>query len=267
MILKNTLVNVKKNLLSIYKIIALIFLLWIFHPFDEADTFNKYLGKEYETDGTLKLRFNRLLAKNETVMKLEQAGLKEKKISDYKKNKVIKNNGEDISSYAHLKKGTSNPLDVYKKGFKNRYARKKGFAKLECYCENKLFNRIDELYKLADSMKKEKSSFKKALTKKYRLHIRFIILIFILGAITTISDTILDKCGVKPSDIPNYEEMKHFIQTIGDILVYVFPTILLLLTIYISIKYLQYESIKAGRGKMNKKEYFKYCKEVFNLKK
>ncbi|KMZ76845.1 hypothetical protein PVIIG_06482 [Plasmodium vivax India VII] len=231
------------------------------------DTSNKYLGKENEPDSILKLRFNRLLAKNETLKKLEQAGLKEKKISDYKKNKIIKNNGDDISSYANLIKVTSNPLDVYKTGYKKRYARKRGFAKLECYCENKLFNRIDELYKLADSMKKEKSSFKKALTKKYSVHIRFIILIFILGALTTISDTVLEKCGVKPSDVSSNEGVLHLIKTIGDILVYVFPTILLLLTIYISIKYLQYESIKAGRGKMNKKEYFKYCKEVFNLNK
>ncbi|CAG9480905.1 unnamed protein product [Plasmodium vivax] len=267
MILKNTLVNVKKNLLIIYKIIALIFLLWIFPPFDEADTFNKYLCKEYETDCALKLRFNRLLTKHETLKKLEQAGLKEKKISDYRKNKVSKDNGDDTSTYMHLKKGTSNPLDVYKMGFKNRYARKRGFAKLECYCENKLFNRIDELYKLADSMKNDKRPFRKALIKKYRIHVYFTIFTYILGALICISDLILAKRGEGTEDVIYTSGIKYLIQTIGDILVYVFPTILLLLTIYISIKYLQYESIKAGRGKMNKKEYFKYCKEVFNLNK
>ncbi|CAI7717591.1 hypothetical protein PVPAM_010010000 [Plasmodium vivax] len=35
--------------------------------------------------------------------------------------------------------------------------------------------------------------------------------------------------------------------------------------IYTLVKVVKYERLKAGKGKMNRNEYFKYCKEVFNL--
>ncbi|SCA83680.1 Plasmodium exported protein, unknown function, partial [Plasmodium vivax] len=225
----------------------------------------KDLEKKFKHDRSSNIIFNRSLAKHEYKEELDDLKLEENLV-DYERPSNIKNEEHVTSTYAHLKKRRPINMLSYKKDYQRRYYKKKGLAKLDCYCENKLFRRIDELYKLADSMKNDKRPFRKALIKKYRVHICFTMFFYILGALICISDCIIKNHG-KGINGAIYKQIKHFIQTIGDIFVYVFPTILLLLTIYISIKYLQYESIKAGRGKMNKKDYFKYCKEVFNLKK
>ncbi|KMZ91868.1 hypothetical protein PVMG_04427, partial [Plasmodium vivax Mauritania I] len=50
-------------------------------------------------------------------------------------------------------------------------------------------------------------------------------------------------------------------------MVFFFTLCIIALTviIYTLVKVVKYERLKAGKGKMNRNEYFKYCKEVFNL--
>ncbi|KMZ96376.1 hypothetical protein PVNG_06153, partial [Plasmodium vivax North Korean] len=112
------------------------------------------------------------LAKNEYKEELDDLNLGENLV-DYETPLNINNEEDVTSTYEYLKKRKPINLYSYKKGYKHRYSKKKGLAKLDCYCENKLFRRIDELYKLADSMKNDKRPFRKALIEKYRIHIYF----------------------------------------------------------------------------------------------
>ncbi|KMZ87861.1 hypothetical protein PVBG_05798 [Plasmodium vivax Brazil I] len=221
---------------------------------------------KFKHDRTSNKSFNRLLTIQEYKEELDDLNLGGNLV-DYKTSPNMNNEEDATSTYGYLKRRKPINLLSYKKDYEHRYYRKKGLAKLDCYCENKLFQRIDELYNLVDTRKKDKSSFSKALIKKYRMHICFTIFIYALGALIFISDIILYILGNKTNGSISSEVIKQLIKTVGDMLVYVFPTILSLVIIYISIKLLQYESLKAGRGKMNIKEYFKYCKEVFSLKK
>ncbi|CAG9483822.1 unnamed protein product [Plasmodium vivax] len=257
-------INDSLKLAVLLKLFTVMFLIW--NPKNDLCRLDKDLEMKFKHDRTSNTNFNRLLAKHEYNEELDDLNLGGNLV-DYE-TPPNTNNEEDVTStYEYLKKISPISLFSYKKGYKHRYTKKNKLAKLECYCENKLFQRIDELYNLVDTRKKDKSSFSKALIKKYRMHICFTIFIYALGALTTISGRVLQKCGVEPSHVSFNEGVLHLIKTVGDMLVYVFPTILSLVIIYISIKLLQYESLKAGRGKMNIKEYFKYCKEVFSLKK
>ncbi|CAI7719059.1 Protein of unknown function, putative [Plasmodium vivax] len=252
------------KLVVFLKIFTFMFLIW--NPKNNLCFLGKDLETKFKHDRLSNTSFNRLLTKHEYKEELDGLNLGGN-LLDYEKPPNIKNEEHVISTYSYLKKRKPINLFSYKEDYKSRYSKKKGLEKLDCYCENKLFQRIDELYKLADIMKKDKSSFRKALIKKYRMHICFTIFFFIFPALFSISNIILNKCrGITSFRFRN-EAANYLKTTIYIILVYVIPIILSLVIIYISIKYLKYESLKAGRGKMNIKEYFKYCKEVFNLKK
>ncbi|KMZ87793.1 hypothetical protein PVBG_05045 [Plasmodium vivax Brazil I] len=252
------------KLVVLLKFFTFMFLIW--NPKNDSGLLSIGLETKLKCDRSSNASFNRLLTKYEYKEVLDDLKLGENLVN-YETPPNIKNEEDVISPYEYIKKIRPINFFSYKKDYKHRYSKKKRLAKLECYCENKLFQRIDELYEIADSMKKNKSSFKKALFKKYRKHIYITIFFYILGELICILDTILNKCKEIPKTKINDEVAKELIKTIGSILVYVFPTVLLFVIIYISIKFLQYESLKAGRGKMKIKDYFKYCKEVFNLKK
>ncbi|VVA00132.1 Plasmodium exported protein, unknown function, partial [Plasmodium vivax] len=122
----------------IFKIVSLVFLMWKCYPYDYKCDFDVTLEKISKPDNIIDIRFKRSLAKHEFRNKLEQSGLREE-LKDYR-NFKLKKNSEDISAYGGLKRRSSNKLDTYKKGYKDRYGKKKGLAKWDCYYENKIFN-------------------------------------------------------------------------------------------------------------------------------
>ncbi|CAI7723890.1 Protein of unknown function, putative [Plasmodium vivax] len=252
------------KLVVLLKFFTFMFLIW--NPKNDSCLLSKDLETKFKHDRSSSTSFNRLLTKQKYREELDDLNLGGNLV-DYETPPNIENEEEVITTYEYLKKMRPINLFSYKKGYKDSYSKKKGLAKLECYCENKLFQRIDELYELADSMKKYKSSFRKALIKKYRKHIFFTIFFYIFAVLICIKKVLINKYNVIPRINFHDEVVNHLMTIIGGILVYVVPTILSLVIIYISIKSLQYESLKAGRGKMNIKDYFKYCKDVFHFKK
>ncbi|KMZ91869.1 hypothetical protein PVMG_04428 [Plasmodium vivax Mauritania I] len=112
---------------------------------------------KFKQGRTLNICFNRLLAKHELKNNLYKTNVGQN-YEDYGMNKNIKNGAEKKSTYSQVKGDKLNKLDAYKKGYKHRHSKKKGLAKFECYCEKKIFDKIDYIYELSRTMKNAKKT-------------------------------------------------------------------------------------------------------------
>ncbi|KMZ89636.1 hypothetical protein PVMG_05921, partial [Plasmodium vivax Mauritania I] len=136
----------------------------------------------YKNERTRSINFKRILSKHEIKRELKQPGTTGS-LSHTLRNRNVKGDVEDVSTFRDLKRVVSNDFDKYKKSYKSRYSKKKGLAKLDCYCENKVFNKLEYLSEIAKGMKNNESSFTKKLFKKYGIRIILFFLPFILGTI------------------------------------------------------------------------------------
>ncbi|SCA81783.1 Plasmodium exported protein, unknown function, partial [Plasmodium vivax] len=228
----------------------------------------------------------RLLAKHEVQKDAYQTGVK-KQYSGKGMHNQAKNYLEGIGPYSHLKKSGLSDLDAYKKSYRNRYSKKNVLAKLECYCEKKVFDKIDYTYNLAEKMKSEEKSYKKKIYHKYGYGLIIFSLVPVLGLIIPLlfnkSFPIIDRCFPsckksthmekqsatsvhKNKDYPMAEisdENWYIITTVNDVFLYLSLITVLFVVIYILIKVIKYERLKAGKGKIKGKEYYRFCKNFF----
>ncbi|SCO66143.1 Protein of unknown function, putative, partial [Plasmodium vivax] len=184
-----------------------------------------------------------------------------------------------ISSYGRLNSVRLNHLDNYMKGYNKRYSKKSGFAKLDCYCEKKIFDKIDYINKLAEKMQNNKKSYKKQIFNKFVFKFILFALLPLLGLIFPIlfggkdkDDTIIKWCK-KSHDtgkICKFYPVVHGTQEAYDavtymnyVIFYLLLTTVIFVIIYAFIKLIKYEKLKAGKGKMKAKEYYRFCKEFF----
>ncbi|KMZ96020.1 hypothetical protein PVNG_06443 [Plasmodium vivax North Korean] len=128
------------------------------------------------------MSFNRLLAKHAVQKELKYQQLRETN-SDNVMNNKNKNVSDNISSYSELKKVALHDFDEYKKGYRRRYSKKKGLAKLDCYCEKKFFDNFDYIYEISVKRKNDKKTFLKKILSKYRNLIIILSLLPIPGSI------------------------------------------------------------------------------------
>ncbi|KMZ76562.1 hypothetical protein PVIIG_06339 [Plasmodium vivax India VII] len=204
--------------------------------------------------------FNRLLAKHEYKEELDDLNLGGNLVDNEVPPNI--NNEEDVTStYKYLKKRRPINLFLYKKGYKDRYSKKKGLVKLDCYYEKKIFDKLDGIFLLAKNMKDDKKGFKKKMRKRYDLPIGLsVIYVFAVGIIM-----LLEECGVKCLYFIT-KELKPLFYVVYSILLCILPITIFLVLSYITIKIIKYERLKAGKGKMNLKEYCSFCKDLINNK-
>ncbi|KNA01711.1 hypothetical protein PVNG_04737 [Plasmodium vivax North Korean] len=237
--------------------------------------------KKFPCDNALEIKFKivnplnkgfyRLLAKHELKNDLYKTQVRQN-YADYGMNKNKKKDTGNKSTYSHVKKSGLNELDAYRKGYKQRYSKKKGLAKLDCYCEKKVFDKFDYINNLSVKINNSKISFIKKLFNKYV--IRFIILSLIpfLGLIIPTlfggdkeENTIIPLCprtctkhdGTtgnaeherKYTWSPFSKDEWNFISYLNIILSYLFVIMIILLIIYTHVKFIKYEKIKSGKKK------------------
>ncbi|KMZ76853.1 hypothetical protein PVIIG_05679 [Plasmodium vivax India VII] len=285
--LKNYSMKGKMKFNFLFNIFMFIFLTWICHMNNDACTTNGSLEIKYKIDRNLNISLNRLLAKHDIQRELKQARLKEK-ISDHRNYHKMKDNLEVTPTYRNLKRKDISDLDNYKKCYKNRYSKKKGLAKLDCYYEKKVFDKIDEIYELSRKMNNDKKGFKKKIYNKFGYRYIFFSLFPILGIIFYI---VFDKNGPFNkyclSDCPsNHGETSaanakeaHIkkeitmveidstvwktIEVLHGLIFNIFAAIFIFWIIYTLIKIIKYERLKYGKAKMSVKEYCRFCKDLF----
>ncbi|SCA82080.1 Plasmodium exported protein, unknown function, partial [Plasmodium vivax] len=242
---------------------------------------SKNLEMQYEHEGLLNKCNNRLLAKHETQKDLKYPSLRDK-LSDDVNNMNLKNRMNNIPIHDQLSNKNLNDLDAYKKGYKNRYSKKKGLAKLDCYYERKLFNKIDKIYELSRSMQNDKKAFKKKIYNKfgYRLILFAISPIFgiIFPALFFENGPFSNWCASDCSSTAAGDNhgtggsfhKTQFTKAQWDFFFYFnmlfFITlciIILTVIIYTLLKVVKYESLKAGKWKNKGKNYYRFCKNIF----
>ncbi|KMZ76823.1 hypothetical protein PVIIG_05699 [Plasmodium vivax India VII] len=280
--------NFKENIKFPFflKTFTFILLICVYYLQNDMLIPGQSIQKRHNSDENFYVTFNRLLAKNEL-----QRQLYHDRTNDYTRydigNKRSKNNTYTQSTYAHIKKRDFDILDTYKKNYKSRYSKKKGLAKLDCYFEKKLFDQIDYINGLAEKWQKDKNSFKKKILKKYGIYFLLFALVPMLGFIypsllwgDTAKDRIFKWCGWygkyhKLDQLPcSKGGLYHYSSDIiyglyyfNIVLFHLFNIISFSFIIYTFLKVIKYEKMKEGKGKMNKKEYIDFCKDVFNMKK
>ncbi|KMZ96468.1 hypothetical protein PVNG_06188 [Plasmodium vivax North Korean] len=137
---------------------------------------------KFKLGRNLSIRFNRILAKYELKNDLHKTHVRQN-YSDYGMNKNIKNGAEKKSTYSQVKGEKLNELDAYKQGYKCRYSKKKGLAKLDCYCEKKVFDKIEYINDMSTKLQNKKKSFSKGILTKYNILFILFSLLPLLGLI------------------------------------------------------------------------------------
>ncbi|SCA82108.1 Protein of unknown function, putative, partial [Plasmodium vivax] len=208
---------------------------------------------------TINMRHFRLLAmKNGIPKELEYASCGN--AFSYDKYKKLKMKKEDLSTYKRLKREGLNDLEIYKKSFQCKYNKKNGLAKLDCYCEKKIFDKLDVIRLLAKNMKDDKKCFKK-VCKRYGLPFALsFIFAFTLGIII-----VLDGCGIKCL-LSAANEADSYFYVGYSILLIILPIIIFLVISYITIKIKKYYRLVEGKveGKTIAKYITCYYDDTFN---
>ncbi|KMZ96393.1 hypothetical protein PVNG_06304 [Plasmodium vivax North Korean] len=255
------------------KFFTYIYLIW--NPNNDMCNFGKSLGMKYEQYRASNVRFIRLLAKQELKKKLDRKRLRDE-LTDFRNGIKEKNYSDDISAYSDLKKRGLNNLDLYKKVYSHRYAKKNVFGKLDCYCEKKLFDKIDYINELAEKKWNNKKSFIKKILQKYFIPLFLFSLLPLLGSIFIILFDGKDKAIIKVctkihsnGECDTQEAMFHVNDTfkafekINYILFYyIVPSIVILVILYILLELIKYERLKSGKDKMSVKQYCRLCKSI-----
>ncbi|SCA81730.1 Protein of unknown function, putative, partial [Plasmodium vivax] len=242
---------------------------------------SKYLEYRSVRDISLDMGTHRLLAKHEYQNELTTRVLQNKLSFNRDNYKLEKGNGNN-NTFQRLKLGRSNNVDNYLKSYKNRYSKKKGLSKLDCYCEKKVLDKIHGLYGVRDKLRNEKKSFKNFFLKKYGICLILFALIPALGFIYPILFGAGDWWkGVLPicSDTGhtdhaksaacnkihkyNWETPLGYIKPAVLVFTWTMIIIVLLFVFYTLIKIVKYERLKSGKDKMSLKEYCRFSKDVF----
>ncbi|KMZ89382.1 hypothetical protein PVBG_05978 [Plasmodium vivax Brazil I] len=244
--------------INIFKIYTFILLSWIYKYYRYEYTFGKTLEKGNELLLLSDIRTLRSLAKYELRNELKNRAYED---DNHKYKKEKKNTG----IYAKLKEHNSYNFEDYKKKMNSRLNKKKGLNKLDCYCENKIFNSMDKFDKLVENMNSNKGIIKNILFKKFGLRIIFTFLFATSGIIFIVLDNTEDSANNNKSLLLILGENDDIIHMISA-LFFIIGIIFFLVCIYFLIKTIKYEGIKRGTIKMKPKEYFYLFKESFSKK-
>ncbi|VUZ98033.1 Plasmodium exported protein, unknown function [Plasmodium vivax] len=280
-IIKN--IHIKENIrFGVFlNIFMIIFSMWIYFPHDDF-TLGRTKKNVNNKGSSLNICIKRYLVEYEGEAKIGKTVLY-KNSPYYFENKVTRNYDDNVSIYGNIKNSDSKKLKLYKNAYKHRYAKKKGLSKLDCYYENKIFKKIDNIYNLADKMGNDKKGFKKKILKKYGIGFIILTLIPALGLIYYILFGLdkdlrgaIELCrdtghytgethqnnGCAALDTKLWKSTLINIEISNFIFIFITITIILLFFIYILTKVIKYEKLKAGKGKNCLKEYYNFCKDL-----
>ncbi|VVA00101.1 Plasmodium exported protein, unknown function [Plasmodium vivax] len=174
------------------------------------------LEKLYDIERRSNIRFLRSLAKIVPKKEFDRSR-KGAKLLERDPYSNVKCTSDDLSKYAHLKKKGLNDLDLYRKNYKQRYSKKNVLGKMDCYCEQKIFEKYDRIYELAEKLKNDIKSFNKKILKKYGVRIIILGLLPFLGFVFNIlfaggrNNALINLCNkTKHVTEPNHDDCKAF---------------------------------------------------------
>ncbi|SCA83489.1 Plasmodium exported protein, unknown function [Plasmodium vivax] len=286
MMSKNCYIKSKIIFFALTQIIAFIFIIWIYEPFNVMDNFGMSKKSIYKHNKIEHIKFYRSLSKQEFKREYYHPRLSDT-ITMEGNIKQHKFKTGNISPYENLNKSVSSNLDLYKKRYKKSYSKKKGLLKLEGYLEKKVFDKFDYIGELAERLQNNKKSCRRKIISKYGIPLIFFAFFPALGLIFPIifgtsdgKNGVIDFCNHEASASQHNDSSpscnrtmlgidKSLVDNIGCALkVFSFTMIIIVLffVIYTIMKFIKYESIKEGKDKMSLKEYCTFCKKLLRDK-
>ncbi|CAI7721815.1 Plasmodium exported protein, unknown function [Plasmodium vivax] len=263
---------------KIIKIFMFILLTWVYKHYTDEDVFGRTWDKEWKHDKCLFFICKRLLSKHEKVYELKdplQPSKIRNKANDYK----LMNDKIYNPIYDRMKRETTNNLEVYKKKYEKRYKKKNRLAKLDCYCEKKIFDIIGKVETLAENMHNNRKSLKGIIYKRLCFPLFLISLLPFCGFMFPLFfDTIFGGVNCYSECTQHDSQGSHrgkFYKTkiskaqwneiviLNKVIIFLLIIIVIIVLIYILIKVIKYERLKSGKCKMNIKEYCNFCKDIF----
>ncbi|VUZ99603.1 Plasmodium exported protein, unknown function [Plasmodium vivax] len=267
--------NITENMKFIFilKFFTLSLLTWICYLKSDKLIFGRHLENEYKLQGISEESINRILAKYEI-----QEELKYPRTSSNLSNNTMNKNAQNVlvgrSTCGLIGKKEVNDLDEYMKGCKRRYSKKNVLGKLDCYCEKKLFDKMDDIYNIVSKLQNDKKKLKKKLYNIYGTRFIIIALVPLLGLIIPFLfskySPLKDYCDMdctksehkitSSNNVHNDSKYPRFlisenalktIYTVNNVFLGVIYFGVLLLFLYVLIKYIKYEKLRVGkvRGK------------------
>ncbi|GAW84370.1 Plasmodium exported protein, unknown function [Plasmodium gonderi] len=188
--------------------------------------------------------------------------MREKELAKEKKLEIKKKREKDMLKYKEiLKKDGIKDLDTYMKYYKQRYYSKRGIGKFDSYCEKYIFDKIDKIDKIARNANGENTILKKEMCKKYILYGILLCLFELTGMIFAVFDRIMGNSKTGHSILRVMELPDPVLNTYSTFFISLSFAILVSI-IYIMIKVVKHDRLKARKHNMNLKEYCTFCKEV-----
>ncbi|KMZ95122.1 hypothetical protein PVMG_05951 [Plasmodium vivax Mauritania I] len=211
-------------------------------------------------NASLDIRTHRSLSMNEKKNELRNANFQNKTRADGGNYKLlnIRNNN---NTYEQLKQERTHNMESYLKSYKNRYAKKVGLKKLDCYYEKKFFKSLDKIEKLAKQNNFSNSRIKKMLYTKYGLPLFLLSLVPLIALalpvyVVKVHKKGLDKCeftfDAKKQNTVTGVDHKNCVPKLVDnyslkyIYLIISIIIIVSLIIYTYIKVQKYKRIKDG---------------------
>ncbi|KMZ93245.1 hypothetical protein PVMG_06145 [Plasmodium vivax Mauritania I] len=264
--LSSKILGKKVNFAVLMKKLTFVFLTWTCFSYIDMGTFSKSLENKYEHDKILNISFYRLLARHEQHRELRDTGFKDK-LPDRSLHKNKRNVSDHIPTYSEVRSKASNNFDLYMKNYKERYMKKKGLSKLDCYYENKLFCKFCHIRDIAEIMQNDKKRWKNFFLKKYGIGLILFSLIPALGFIDYIlfgvddwGEGIIKLCNVSGHDSStascpklhkdNWETPLKYICFFNMLFTVTMMIIVLSFVIYTWLKVTKYVRLKSGKYKI-----------------
>ncbi|CAI7717575.1 Plasmodium exported protein, unknown function [Plasmodium vivax] len=272
------------KMLSVFKVAAYIFCIWVHTPFNDLYNFGTHSNKIYNVEKKSVISFQRSLAKQVYKNKVDHSRIRNKLLDNNSHNNV-KCTSDDLSRYSQLKKKGLNDLDLYKKLYKHRYSKKNVLGKFDCYCKKKIFDKFDYINELKEKLQHDKRSFNKNLNKIFDIPLILFALFPLIGFIIPLLKNekfgIIQRCfndcdikehltteGSPNTHMENYPKILIDKSTWNNIIYVDFAftciavIIVLCVVLYILIKVIKYKKLKSGRDKMSLKEYYRFTKSL-----
>ncbi|KMZ79559.1 hypothetical protein PVIIG_00833 [Plasmodium vivax India VII] len=278
---KNAYFKQHLRFLFLFMFLTLLHLIWTYFPYNDDGNSFKCIKNEHNIEGIFDSTLHRSLTAHEFQEQYDYPNMNDKVLDD------VDNNNQEygihyVSPYEQLSKRESNHMGVLQRNSKNRFGKKRGLAKLDHYFEKELFYKFDNIYEILNKMKNDKKNYKKKLLRKHGYKLISFGLLPLLGLIyyilcgdqnlgdggriikycshTVHSTTVNNNC-TKYMIKENMWKLEYMDYIFSAYFCIIIITVLVLI-IYIFIKIITYERIKAIKGKMSLKEYCNFCKEV-----
>ncbi|VUZ99550.1 Plasmodium exported protein, unknown function [Plasmodium vivax] len=232
----------KLSLLYLFNTFTILFISCIRNNSNEVGVLDEYLNMD-QPHKELYTRIERILANDILDSEIEQ---REPQVihEETRKGNILNNHGGSTQICDNLNKNKPKNMYNHIKKLQYGYANKKGFKRLDCYYEMKIFEKMEKLEKCAKKMNISKKEIKRKFCNRHVLPIIIILLFLLVIFVGLVVITYIRK---DKGESKSYENHEPFIPLLTSTCALYIPQLIVLFSsiIYIMKKVGKYSRIKS----------------------